>query len=175
MLEAEQIERAIVVPRAAVSDDLLNTIRQLKSLGVKVSVLPRLFEVVGSSVELDDVDGITLLGMHRYGLSRSSRAVKRALDIAGSALGLLVLSPVLAAIAIAIKLDSRGPILFRQRRMGRGDVPFEMLKFRTMVDGAEALKSALADAQRGRRRAVQDRGGPADHPSRGAPAAGLPR
>ena len=79
----EQVERAIVAPRSVVSDDLLNTIRQLKSLGVKVSVLPRLFEVVGSSVELDDVDGITLLGMHRYGLSRSSRAVKRALDLVG--------------------------------------------------------------------------------------------
>ena len=144
-LGAEQIERAIVAPRSAVSDDLLNTIRQLKSLGVKVSVLPRLFEVVGSSVELDDVDGITLLGMHRYGLSRSSRAVKRTLDIAGSAFGLLLLSPVLATIAIAIKLDSRGPVLFRQRRMGRGDVPFEMLKFRTMVDDAEALKPSLAN------------------------------
>ena len=144
LLQAEQIERAIVAPRAAVSDDLLNTIRQLKSSGVKVSVLPRLFEVVGSSVEHDDVDGITLLGLHRYGLSRSSRAVKRALDIVASALGLLALSPLLAAIAIAIKLDSPGPVLFRQRRMGRDDVPFEMLKFRSMVEGADALKPALA-------------------------------
>ena len=55
-----------------------------------------------------------------------------------------MLAPLLAAIAIAIKLDSRGPVLFRQRRMGRHGVPFEMLKFRTMVDGAEAQKSALA-------------------------------
>ena len=54
----------------AVSDDLLNTTRSLKSMGLRVSVLPRLPEVVGSSVELDDVDGITLLGMRRFGLSR---------------------------------------------------------------------------------------------------------
>jgi lipopolysaccharide/colanic/teichoic acid biosynthesis glycosyltransferase len=112
---------------------------------MRVSLLPRLLEVVGSSVEVDDVDGIAMLGMHRYGLSRSSQAVKRAFDIlAGGAL-LLVLSPLLAAIAIAIKLDSRGPVLFRQRRMGRDDVPFEMLKFRTMVDGAEAQKSNLKE------------------------------
>jgi exopolysaccharide biosynthesis polyprenyl glycosylphosphotransferase len=141
---AEQIERAIVAPRGEISDELLNTTRSLKSMGVRVSVLPRLPEVVGSSVELDDVDGITLLGMRRFGLSRSSGAVKRSFDFVGTALGLLALAPLLTSIAIAIKLDSRGPVLFRQRRMGRNGVPFEMLKFRTMVDGAEAQKAALA-------------------------------
>ncbi|MGZ4316805.1 MAG: sugar transferase, partial [Gaiellaceae bacterium] len=144
LLTAEQIERAIIAPRGEITDDLLNTTRSLKSMGLRVSVLPRLPEVVGSSVELDDVDGITLLGMRRFGLSRSSRAVKRSFDFVGGSLSLLALSPFLAAIAIAIKLDSRGPVLFRQRRMGRNGVPFEMLKFRTMVDGAEAQKSTLA-------------------------------
>jgi exopolysaccharide biosynthesis polyprenyl glycosylphosphotransferase len=144
-LVAEQrIERAIVAPRGAVSDDVMNTIRSLKAMGVRVSVLPRLPEVVGSAIELDDVDGITLLGMRRFGLSRSSEAVKRAFDFSGACLALLLLAPFLATIALAIKLDSRGPVLFRQRRMGRNGVPFEMLKFRTMVDGAEAQKSALA-------------------------------
>ena len=112
-------------------------------MGLRVSVLPRLPEVVGSSVELDDVDGITLLGMRRFGLSHSSKAVKRAFDIVGAGAGLLVLSPLLAAIAIAIKLDSPGPVLFRQRRMGRNGVPFEMLKFRTMADGADDRKFEL--------------------------------
>jgi exopolysaccharide biosynthesis polyprenyl glycosylphosphotransferase len=144
VLAEERIDRAIVAPRGAISDDLLNTIRNLKAMGLRVSVLPRLPEVVGSSVELDDVDGITLLGMRRFGLTRSSAAVKRAFDFVGAALALLALAPFLAAIAIAIKLDSTGPVLFRQRRMGRNGVPFEMLKFRTMVEGAEAQKSALA-------------------------------
>jgi exopolysaccharide biosynthesis polyprenyl glycosylphosphotransferase len=144
LVRDEQIERAIIAPGGASSDDVLNTTRTLKSMGVRVSVLPRLPEVVGSSVELDDVDGITLLGMRRFGLSRSSESVKRAFDFVGSGLGLILLSPFLAGIAIAIKLDSRGPVLFRQRRMGRNGVPFEMLKFRTMVDGADAQKSALS-------------------------------
>jgi exopolysaccharide biosynthesis polyprenyl glycosylphosphotransferase len=143
LITVQRVDRAIVAPRDAVSDDLLNTIRRLKSLGVRVSVLPRLFEVVGTSVERDDVDGITLLGMRRYGLSRSSRAVKRTLDLAAAGIGVLVLSPALAIIAIAVKLDSPGPVLFRQRRMGCHDVPFEMLKFRTMVDGADAQRAAL--------------------------------
>ena len=144
LLTAERIERAIIAPRGEISDDLLNTTRTLKSMGLRVSVLPRLPEVVGSSVELDDVDGITLLGMRRFGLTRSSGAVKRSFDFVGAGITLLALTPLLAAIAVAIKLDSRGPVLFRQRRMGRHGIPFEMLKFRTMVDGADAQKSALA-------------------------------
>jgi exopolysaccharide biosynthesis polyprenyl glycosylphosphotransferase len=138
-----EIDRAIIAPRGAVSDELLDVIRRVKSLGVRASVLPRLFEVVGSSVEFDDVDGITLLAMRRSGLTRSSQVLKRALDMTGSALALLLIAPLLAAIAIAIKVDSPGPILFRQRRMGREDQPFEMLKFRTMVNGADAQKRAL--------------------------------
>ena len=138
-----EIDRAIIAPGGAVSDELLDAIRRVKAAGVKVSVLPRLFEVVGSSVEFDDVDGVTLLAMRRYGLTRSSRVIKRAVDVTGSALALLMLAPLLATIAIAVKLDTPGPILFRQRRMGREDRPFEMLKFRTMVDGADAQKTAL--------------------------------
>ena len=143
VVRSERIERAIIAPRGELSDELLETTRKLKALGVRVSVIPRLLEVVGSSVEVDDVDGISLLGMRRYGLGRSSRALKRTFDLVGAGLLLVVLSPVLAAIAIAIKLDSPGPVLFRQRRMGREGVPFEMFKFRTMVDGAEAQKAEL--------------------------------
>ncbi|MDP9228972.1 MAG: exopolysaccharide biosynthesis polyprenyl glycosylphosphotransferase [Actinomycetota bacterium] len=142
---AEEIDRAIIAPRGAVSDDLLVVIRRVKSFGVKVSVLPRLFEVVGSSIEVDNVDGITLLGMRRYGLTRSSQILKRCFDLGVAGVGLLLLAPLLGMIAVAIKLESRGPVLFRQRRMGRDDLPFEILKFRTMVDGADAQRSALAD------------------------------
>ena len=175
LLTAERIERAIIAPRGAISDDLLNSTRSLKSMGMRVSVLPRLPEVVGSSVELDDVDGITLLGMRRFGLSRSSGAVKRSFDFVGAGLALLALAPLLTVIAIAIKLDSRGPILFRQRRMGRNGVPFEMLKFRTMVDGAEAAEVRTRSAKRGGRRPLQDQGRSPNHPGRQSSAADLAR
>ena len=75
--------------------------------------------MVGSSVEFDDVDGMTMLGVRRFGLSRSSRLLKRSFDIVVTSIGLLFLAPVIAAIALAIKLDSRGPIFFRQVRVGR--------------------------------------------------------
>lgn len=77
-------------------------------------------------------------------------ALKRMMDIAGSAIGLVVLSPVLLVVATAIKLDSPGPVLFRQERVGRGGRPFRILKFRSMVADAERLGTALTS--RGDRR-----------------------
>ena len=88
---------------------------------------------------------MTMLGIRRFGLSRSSRAVKRAMDIVGATVGLVAVSPLLLAIVIAIRLDSRGSILFRQTRVGRDGKRFTMLKFRTMVDGADAMKARLAE------------------------------
>jgi lipopolysaccharide/colanic/teichoic acid biosynthesis glycosyltransferase len=69
--------------------------------------------------------------------------VKRGLDVAGSGVGLLFLAPLLAVIAVAIKVDSPGPVLFRQKRIGRGTRPFWMFKFRTMIDGADEHKAQL--------------------------------
>jgi exopolysaccharide biosynthesis polyprenyl glycosylphosphotransferase len=142
-LEVERVDRAIIALNGSFSDEVLDLVRRVKATGVKVSVLPRLLEVIGSTVEWDDVDGIPLLGLRRYGLARSSRTIKRGLDLAVSGTLVVVLAPVLGMIALAIKLDSSGSVLFRQRRMGSAGVPFRMLKFRTMVDGAEAQREAL--------------------------------
>jgi exopolysaccharide biosynthesis polyprenyl glycosylphosphotransferase len=108
-------------------------------------VLPRLFEVVGSSMEFDDVDGITVLGLRRYGLSKTSWYLKRSFDIVCSSLGLVFTAPLLLGLASAVKLSSPGPVLFRQPRVGRKGERFEMLKFRTMYDGADKMKADLRD------------------------------
>jgi exopolysaccharide biosynthesis polyprenyl glycosylphosphotransferase len=145
VLSIHAIDRVLIAPAAGLTDELLEVIRAVKGFGARVSVVPRLLEVVGSSAAFDDVAGTTLLGIRRYGLSRSSWRMKRALDLV-FATGLLVgLSPVFAVFALAIKLDSRGPVLFRQRRIGREAREFEMLKFRTMTEDAELKKSDLAD------------------------------
>jgi exopolysaccharide biosynthesis polyprenyl glycosylphosphotransferase len=143
VLVEHDIHRVIVVPELADANETLDAIRTVKSLGVKVSVCPRMFEVLGSAVEFDDVDGLTLLGLHRSRLSRSSFMVKRAMDIVGSLLATTLLSPLLLAIALAVKLTSRGPVFYRQPRVGRNGVEFNMLKFRSMRDGADAEKDQL--------------------------------
>jgi exopolysaccharide biosynthesis polyprenyl glycosylphosphotransferase len=142
-VEDQRIDRVIIAPVASDSDEMLNMVRLVKGLGVQVSVLPRLFEVVGSSVEFDDVEGMMLLGVRRYGLTTSSRVLKRGMDVVGGVALLALLTPLLMVVAMAVKLTSPGPVLFRQRRMGRNDGEFEMLKFRTMVDGADSQKDEL--------------------------------
>src|ERR1700722_556051 len=137
------VHRAIVAPGGAEGGEILNLVRTLKAVGVRVSVLPRLLEVVGSSVEFDDLHGVTVMGVRRFELTRSSAAVKRAFDLIGATLGLLAVAPLMIAIAIAIKLDSRGPVFFHQQRVGKHGKSFQMVKFRTMVPDAEALKDAL--------------------------------
>jgi len=143
VLVEEGIHRVVIAPGAADSRDVLNVVRLVKSVGVRVSMLPRLTEVVGSSVEFDDLEGLTMLGLRRYGLSRSSRALKRTMDLAVSITVLTLLAPLMVVIALAIKVGSPGPVLFRQRRIGLEGKAFEMFKFRSMRDGAEEDRAAL--------------------------------
>jgi len=145
VIEANEIERVIVAPEGHDQDEILHVIRLIKALGVKVSVLPRLLEVVGSSSTFEDVDGMTLLGVRQYGVSKSSAALKRLMDIIGAGVGLFLLAPLFFLLAFAIKLDSRGPIFFRQRRIGRSGELFSMIKFRSMVQHAEDIKGALRE------------------------------
>jgi exopolysaccharide biosynthesis polyprenyl glycosylphosphotransferase len=137
------VHRVIIEPSEALPQSTLDFVREAKSTGVRVSLLPRILEVVGSTIEVDDVNGLTLLGLRRFGLSRSSRLMKRSFDTAGSALGIALLSPVLLVVAFLIKLDSRGTVLFRQPRIGRDGHDFTMWKFRTMDADAESLKASL--------------------------------
>jgi exopolysaccharide biosynthesis polyprenyl glycosylphosphotransferase len=123
----------------------MDLVRGAKATGARVSILPDVLAAVGSSVAFDDLGGMPLLGVPRFGLSRSSRVVKRALDLFCAVVGLAIMAPLMALVALAIKLDSPGPILFRQTRVGRRGAHFQMLKFRTMVDGADSLKRELLD------------------------------
>lgn len=139
------IERVIVAPRDAEGEAMLDLMRASQALGVKVTVLPRILEVMGSSVMFDDIHGMTVLGLQSFRLTRSSQMVKRALDVAGASLALILLAPLFVILAVLLRLDSPGPVFFRQTRIGRAGVPFEMFKFRTMVDGADGHKGDLAD------------------------------
>jgi exopolysaccharide biosynthesis polyprenyl glycosylphosphotransferase len=139
------IQRAIVAPRSADAGEMLDLVRTLKAVGVRVSILPRLLEVVGSSVVFDDLHGVTVMGVRRFELTRSSAAVKRAFDLAYTTVGLVAVAPLMLLAAVAIKLDSPGPVFFRQERVGRHGKRFRIFKFRTMVRDAETLKESLRE------------------------------
>jgi exopolysaccharide biosynthesis polyprenyl glycosylphosphotransferase len=141
----QQVDRVIVAFSRARHKDFLRVVRACVDSGVKVSIVPRLFEVVSSRALVDDVEGIPLLDVGHVELSRFNMAVKRAFDlVVGGVICMLVL-PVLGIVALMIKLDSRGPVFFRQERMGRGGRPFYIYKFRSMYLGADKLRDDLAD------------------------------
>jgi exopolysaccharide biosynthesis polyprenyl glycosylphosphotransferase len=143
VVEDLNVHRIIIAPAITDTVGVVNLIRAAKAVGVRVSVLPRMFEVVGSAVEFDDVDGMTMLGVRRFGLSRSSRVLKRALDVSVGSITLVLISPVVSAIALAIRLESPGSVFFRQVRVGRDGKHFEIFKFRSMVADADARKDEL--------------------------------
>ncbi len=138
-----RVHRLILAPTTADSSDMTKLIRIAKAVGVHVSILPRMFEAVGTAVEFDDVGGMTMLGVRRFGLLRSSRLLKRAFDLVAGSLALLLAGPLLAVIALAIRLDSNGPVFFRQPRVGRDGGHFRIFKFRSMVNDADEQKDLL--------------------------------
>jgi exopolysaccharide biosynthesis polyprenyl glycosylphosphotransferase len=144
IVTAHGVERVLIAFSTMSHEDLIRVMRISKQLRVKVMVVPRLFEAFGDGVEIDQVEGMTLIGLRGLSRTRSSMAIKRAMDFGVAFTGIALLSPALVAIAIAVRMTSRGPVLYAQRRIGRNDRPFSMLKFRTMVDGADALKADLA-------------------------------
>lgn len=153
------VERVIMAPSSDGQEQILDAIRLVKALGVKVSVVPRLLEVVGSASAVDEIDGVWILGVRQFGLQRSSRLLKRAVDLLITSVALILLGPLFLLLIVAIKLDSRGPVFFRQPRVGERGESFWMLKFRSMVPDAEALKpelNALNEAEGGLFKIDQD-------------------
>ena len=144
MVRLFDIERVVVAFSGESHEEQLQLIRSLKDLDVQVDIVPRLFEIVGPNVGVHTVEGLPLVSLPSLRLSRSSRLIKRELDIVGSALAILLLSPVLAAVALAVRLRSPGPALFRQTRMGQRSRPFTIFKFRTMYEDAEERKLEVA-------------------------------
>jgi exopolysaccharide biosynthesis polyprenyl glycosylphosphotransferase len=113
--------------------------------GCQVYALTRSFALGGMEPTVIFRRGAPLVALTRPGLQGRQLAVKRGLDIVGSALLLLLLFPVFLALAIAVKLTSPGPVFFRQRRVGRGGTPFVITKFRSMVRDAEERRDELSE------------------------------
>ena len=140
------VERVIVAFSNETHQETLDLIRDLKGLDadVQIDIVPRLFELVAAGVGVHAVEGLPLISLPPARLSRSSKLLKRSMDLALSIVALVLLAPLLALIACSIKLDSPGPVFFRQVRMGRGGRTFRIVKFRSMYADAETRKAEVA-------------------------------
>ena len=143
LVEAHDVERVFVAFSRETHEEMLDALRLLRRSHVQVDIVPRLFEVIGPRMQLHAVAGLPLLGSPPMRLSRSSRLAKRVLDLVLSIAGLVLAGPLMVLIALLIKLDSPGPVFFRQLRMGSEEKPFRIFKFRTMRCDAEELKDSL--------------------------------
>jgi exopolysaccharide biosynthesis polyprenyl glycosylphosphotransferase len=126
------VERVIVAFSSDSDAELLTLIRGLDEAGVQVDIVPRLFDVLGPRAQLHELSGLPLVGLPPLRVSGAALAYKRLLDLVGAALLLFAFAPVLAGIALAVRLSSAGPAFYKSERIGRNGRRFKLLKFRTM-------------------------------------------
>jgi exopolysaccharide biosynthesis polyprenyl glycosylphosphotransferase len=135
----EMFDRLVFAPPSLEIPDLRGIVERCRTAGVKLTVVPPLESAFGASVRLAHLAELPVLEYETGGLARSTLFLKRALDLVVSSVMLVVLLPLFCVIAVAIKLDSRGPAFYRQIRAGEKGRPFRVLKFRSMVANAEEL------------------------------------
>ncbi len=124
----------------AVTARLIQACRQVR---IPVAVVPNTYELSFRQVDLQELGGIPLVGFKESAFQGGAFLAKRALDLALALITLLLAWPLMLLIALAIRLESPGPVIYRQVRVGRYGRPFIIYKFRTMIEGADALQDTL--------------------------------
>ena len=145
------VDRVIVAFSTYSDEDQVALVRPLVQLNVHVDVVTRMFEIVGPRARLLDVEGIPLVSISPRMRSVDASRMKRAIDIAGASVALILAAPLFLWAAWRIPRESPGPVFFRQTRLGAGMQEFTMLKFRTMtVDADQSMHHAyIARAMNG--------------------------
>jgi exopolysaccharide biosynthesis polyprenyl glycosylphosphotransferase len=139
-----EVERVVLAAPGASHRKIIGLARALNEQGIHVDVVPDLFEVLDPQAEIHSAEGLALIALPPARWPRSSLVLKRALDLTIGSLALLLLLPFFAIVAVAIMVDSRGPVFFRQERIGASGRAFRIFKFRTMVPDADARKDEVA-------------------------------
>ena len=134
----EQDEVIIDMPNGYTDRDLYMLIARLYPLSCEISMVPRVYDMLTGAARIGQIDRPSLIRITEHHMTDAELCIKRAFDIIASALGLVVLSPLLAIIALQVKISSKGPVLYSQERIGLYGLPFRIYKFRTMINHAEA-------------------------------------
>jgi len=137
LIERYDIDEVIIGEPESTHEELLRVIALCERGRVTIRIFPDLFQIMASEISIGDLNGLPLVVVRDVMLSGWKLRAKRAMDLVGATLGLIFLSPLMLLIAIAIKLDSPGPVIYAQERMGLDAKPFWCLKFRSMRQDAE--------------------------------------
>jgi exopolysaccharide biosynthesis polyprenyl glycosylphosphotransferase len=138
LIETHQVDEVIIAMPEASHEDILSIITRCEREKVTIKVFPDVFQIMASEVSIGDLNGLPLLTVRDIALRGWRLALKRATDIMGSGLALLLFSPIMMLVAVLVKLDSPGSVFYVQERMGMDAKPFLMFKFRSMRPDAEA-------------------------------------
>lgn len=138
IVHREHIDEVIIALPEAPHQQVLSIVSRCEDSGVSIKVFPDVFQIMAAEVNIGDLNGLPLLAMRDVALRGWRLTLKRGVDFIISGFVLVVISPLLLLIAFLVKLDSRGPALFTQARMGLDARPFPMFKFRSMRADAEA-------------------------------------
>jgi lipopolysaccharide/colanic/teichoic acid biosynthesis glycosyltransferase len=145
LAQEQRVSRVVLATAPEQLDVRTRLSRRLTEAGIQVDLVPGDSEVLSSSAELHQLEGLPILSMPPVHVPRSLRAIKRCLDLLIGVPALVVVSPVIAYYALRIKLDSPGPVFFRQARAGRDGRHFRFLKLRTMDADAEGRLTEVAE------------------------------
>jgi len=159
VLEEHLVDEVIIALPWQAHRKIIRLVNECQRVDVRPRIIPDLFQMSLSRVDVDDINGIPLIGVRDPSLSGFNLAMKRVADVAIASVALVLLSPLMLLIALAIRIDSPGPVLFRQRRVGKGGKHFEVFKFRSMIEGADAEQETLlqqAEEADGRRFKLKD-------------------
>ena len=149
LVEKHRIERVIVEFPALPRERTTDVVRDLRRRDVQVDIIPRLYELLAPGVDVHMVEGLPMMGLPPIRAERTLRTLKRGFDIVGATIGLILLAPLFAWIALCIKLDSKGPVFYRHERVGEGGRTFRLIKFRTMdVEAGRQFAAMMEDPAR---------------------------
>jgi exopolysaccharide biosynthesis polyprenyl glycosylphosphotransferase len=138
LIDAYEIDEVIIGLPEASHQEILTVISRCEREKVNIKVFPDVFQIMASEVSIGELGGLPLLTIRDIALRGWKLTLKRAADLIGSAVGLVLISPLLMLISLLVKLDSPGPVFYAQQRMGLDARPFWMLKFRSMLKDAES-------------------------------------
>lgn len=144
IIKYRKINEIVIASSKLPSSKILDIITECEKKNMRFKIVPGILEIMASRVNTDEIGGIPLVTITEIQLKGFNAVVKRATDLIFSLLFLLVFSPILFLIAIAIKIDSPGPVFFKQERIGEDGTPFMLYKFRSMIKDAEKLFPKLA-------------------------------
>jgi exopolysaccharide biosynthesis polyprenyl glycosylphosphotransferase len=143
ILTREAIDEVIITLPWQYHRKIMLIMTQCDRKNIRTRIVPDLFQITLNRMHIEEIAGVPMIGIKETGISGLNQFIKRTIDMSFAAITLLLAIPLLAFIALVIKLDSPGPVLFPQERVGKNGRRFTIYKFRSMVEGAEGQKAAL--------------------------------